>query len=128
MRALIVDDDAFVREVAGLYVQGTGLIPVEAADGVEAIDAFERKPFRIVLLDMLMPNRDGLETIAELRKRWPSTRIIAMSGGSRFFRKLEALDWAVGFGADAILPKPFSPLDLSTAIKAQLKLAPPPIV
>lgn len=41
--------------------------------------------------------------------------------------KADALDWAAGLGADAVLPKPFAPLDLSAAIEAQLRLAPPPI-
>jgi len=124
MRVLVADDDAFARELVGILLQGTGLAAVEAEDGCQAIVEFEKKPFRIALIDMIMPNRDGLETIMELRRRWPATRIIAMSAGSRFLRRADALQWAVGLGADMAIEKPFDMTAFGSVIDEQLKLAP----
>jgi CheY-like chemotaxis protein len=126
MRVLVADDDAFIRELVGILVQGSGLDAVEAADGLEAVVQFEKPPFRIALVDM--PNCDGIETIMAIRRRWPSTRIIAMSAGSRFLRRKEALDWAVGLGADMAIEKPFDPVSFSCVMEEQLALAPPRLV
>lgn len=124
MKVIVVDDDPFVREVAGIFLQGAGLEPVEAADGDEAIAAFEKGPFAIALIDLLMPNREGLETIAEIKRRWPATRVITMSDGSKLIDKAQALDWAQGFGADAIIGKPFDPRSLIEQVDAQRRAAP----
>lgn len=128
MRVLVVDDDEFVREAVGILLGGTGLATVPACDGGEAVAEFEKGPFRIVLVDILMPNRDGLEAIVDIRRRWPTTRIIAMSGGSRRISRHDALDWAMGLGADLALPKPFDPRQFASLIEDQLKLAPPPTI
>ena len=124
MRVLVADDDAFARELVGILLEGTGLAAVEAKDGLQAIVEFEKKPFRIALIDMIMPNRDGLETIMEVRRRWPATRIIAMSAGSRLLRRSDALQWAVGLGADMAIEKPFDMTAFGSVIDEQLKLAP----
>lgn len=125
MRVLVADDDFVVRELIGILIEGLGLAAVPAADGLEAVAEFEKQPFRIALVDIMMPGRDGLETIMELRRRWPDTRIIAMSAGSRFLSRATALDWAVGLGADMALEKPFDPVTFSCVIGEQLALAPP---
>jgi CheY-like chemotaxis protein len=125
MRVLVADDDAFIRELVGILVQGSGLDAVEAADGLEAVAQFEKQPFRIALVDMIMPNCDGIETITAIRRRWPNTRIIAMSAGSRFLSRKDALDWAVGLGADMAIEKPFDPVSFSCVMDEQLALAPP---
>jgi len=125
MRLLIADDDAVVRQLASVFARRLGFEPVEAVDGFEAISAFEEQPFRFALIDMMMPGKDGIETIVELKRRWPTTRVIAMSAGSRFVARAEALDWAMGLGADEALLKPFNVADLQTALMDQLKQAPP---
>lgn len=125
MRLLIADDDAVVRQLVFALAQGLGFEPVEASDGIEAIAAFEQQQFRFALIDMMMPNKDGIETIMELKRRWPSTRVIAMSAGSRFVSRTEATDWGMGLGADAALLKPFSVADLQDALMTQLRQAPP---
>ncbi|PVM93687.1 response regulator [Caulobacter endophyticus] len=126
MRVLVADDDDFIRELVGIFLEGSGLAMVEAEDGLEAIAEFERQPFRIALIDVMMPKQDGIETIAQVRRRWPSTRIIAMSAGSRLIKRDDALAWASGLGADAVVQKPFDPIMLSDIIERQLALAPPP--
>lgn len=128
MRVLVADDDAFIRELIGILVQGSGLVAVEAADGLDGGRAFEKQPFRIALVDMIMPNCDGIETIMAIRRRWPDTRIIAMSAGSRFLGRKDALDWAVGLGADMAIEKPFDPVSFSCVMDEQLGLAPPRLV
>ena len=128
MRILVADDDVFVHEMIETLLKDTGLASVNAADGLQAIAEFEKQPFRIAVIDMMMPNRDGIQTIRDIRRRWPATRIIAMSGGSKLLRRFQVLDWAAELGADAVLPKPFTPQALVEVVEAQLRLAPPPAV
>jgi CheY-like chemotaxis protein len=123
MRILVADDDPFVLEAVGILLRGSGLEVVNACDGDEAIAAFEERPFAVALIDMVMPHRDGLETIMELRRRWPATRIVAMSGGSRFLTKDNTLDWAARLGADITLAKPFDVVAFSSFIEEQVRLA-----
>lgn len=125
MRLLIADDDDVVRQPVSTLARRLGFEPVEVADGVEAIAVFEKQPCGLALIDMMMPNKDGIETIMELKRRWPSTRVIAMSGGSRFILRAEALDWGMGLGADAALFKPFTVVDLQDTLMTQLRLASP---
>lgn len=124
MRILIADDDPLVREVAALLLDGAGLAVVEVVDGLQAVAEFEKAPFELALIDIFMPNRDGVETIRELRRRWPGTRIIAMSGGARIIRREDALEWALGLGADIVIEKPFDPLMFGATIEEQLRLGP----
>ena len=79
--------------------------------------------FDIVLTDIIMPGREGIETIIEIRKRWPDTKIVAMSGGGRI-EPSTFLDLAKSFGADVILKKPFKQSALLEAL-ASLSSSPP---
>ena len=102
---LIVDDDPTVRLIAGELLHGEDHAVVEAEDGDEALKLVGAMPVDLVVLDMLMPNKDGLETIVELRKRQPGIRILAISSGG----KMEPgylLRTAMMFGADECLQKP----------------------
>lgn len=83
-----------------------------AASGEEAIGLLERDAFDAVLIDMVMPDRSGLEILAEVRGRWPASRLVAMSGST------ELLAAAKGAGAHAVLRKPFRRADVYDALKA----------
>lgn len=102
---LVVDDDPTVRIIAAEILTAAGHEVVEAEDGDEALRQVAATPFDLVVLDMLMPNKDGLETIAELRGRRPRLRILAISSGGRMDPG-QLLRMALVFGADETMVKP----------------------
>lgn len=102
---LIVDDDPTVRLIASELLRGDDHAIVEAEDGDEALRIVGAMAVDLVVLDMLMPNKDGLETIVELRKRQPDIRILAISSGGLMERGL-LLRTARVLGADESLQKP----------------------
>ena len=102
---LIVDDDPTVRLIASELLRGDDHAIVEAEDGDEALRIVGAMAVDLVVLDMLMPNKDGLETIIELRKRQPDIRILAISSGGSMDRSL-LLRTAMVIGADESLHKP----------------------
>ena len=102
---LITDDDPTLRAIASELLAGDGHRLLEAADGDEALQILEAETVDLLVLDMLMPNKDGLETILELRRRRTPIRILAISsGGSMDLDSL--LRTAMVFGADRLLSKP----------------------
>ncbi|WIY69060.1 response regulator [Aquidulcibacter paucihalophilus] len=102
---LIVDDDPTVRLIAGELLRGDDHAIVEAEDGDEALRIVDVMAVDLVVLDMLMPNKDGLETIVELRQRQSDIRILAISSGGSMDRSL-LLRTARVLGADESLQKP----------------------
>lgn len=112
---LVVDDDALVRAAARAMLQQQGYEVREACDGEAGLAALAAEPSALVLLDILMPRKEGLETLIELRRVHPATIVIAMSG-SLVRKRNDFLGIAVKFGADAILRKPFTADGLQAAI------------
>ncbi len=88
---------------------------VEAPDGIEGIRLYREKQPHLVITDIVMPKKEGLETILDLRREDPQVKIIAISGGGRIGPE-SYLDIAEGFGANHILTKPFSNKELLEAI------------
>src|SRR5690606_3897942 len=82
-RILLVDDDKDVRDVLHSILLSSGYDVVAVGDGAEAVRTFGESEFDIVITDIIMPVKDGLETISEILEIRPNTRIIAMSGGGR---------------------------------------------
>jgi PAS domain S-box-containing protein len=117
---LIVDDEAIVRGVARRTLEQSGYSVLEAEDGNEAIALYEQERGRIaaVILDMTMPHRSGVETLAELRRIEPAARVILCSGYSTEAHKF---DWA-RLGAKAYLQKPYDPIDLADTLRHVLEL------
>ena len=76
-------------------------------DGREALDSFELMPSDLVLTDIVMPEKEGRQMIAEFRRAHPSVKVIAMSGGGRAM-PIDYLNVATALGADRVLVKPFS--------------------
>lgn len=118
-RILLIDDDKALREVLCLSLEHLGHTVVEAQDGDEGLALFAKHGADVVLTDLIMPGKEGLETIQELRRGYPSVKIIAMSGGGR----VPAQDYLVvarEFGAVRMLAKPFAIPALAAAITATL--------
>ena len=102
---LIVDDDPTVRAIATEMLRSDDHAIVEAADGRQALELIEKMPVDLVILDMLMPNMDGLETILALKQQRSSARILAVSSGGPM-DSASLLKIALTFGADASMQKP----------------------
>jgi CheY-like chemotaxis protein len=108
---LVVDDEADIRALLGRALQGAGFTFDEAADGDQALSKLARHPSDVVVIDIIMPTREGVGTIIEIRQRWPDTYIVAISGAGRI-GPCDFLELAQDVGADRTLSKPFTPAQL----------------
>jgi len=120
-RVLIVDDDPLCRAIAAEALTSAGHDCEEAEDGEIALTRLRAAPVDLVVTDLLMPNKEGLETIIEIRRTWPQTRIIAMSGGSGHAGPEQLLGMAERLGANATLAKPVRAAPLLEAVRRVLQ-------
>lgn len=102
---LIIDDDEDVRAVLRRALEGAGYDVTEAADGKEGLREFRRSPADVIIVDIFMPEKEGLETILEIRELAPHVKTMAISGGG-MTGSLEYLDYANTFGVDRTFTKP----------------------
>lgn len=114
-RVLLVDDDDAIREMLELVLQRRGLHVVKAADGREALRLYSEQEFDLIVTDLIMPNKEGIETILEVRAMKRPIRILAMSGGGRVDQSMH-LHLAKSVGADRVISKPFLPKDFLQVI------------
>jgi CheY-like chemotaxis protein len=117
---LVVDDDVIVRETITRILEDKGYRVLTAENGDEGLSLFRAKRPDLVLTDIIMPEKEGIETIIVIRKEAPAARIIAMSGGGRAQNK-HFLDLAKALGADDALDKPFIEADLLDRVERCLK-------
>ena len=108
---LVIEDDAAFRRMVVRVLAGAGHEVSEASDGREGLALFRAHHPALVITDILMPEREGIETIRQLRREAESVAIIAISGGGAP-PYLRYLDFASKLGADATLAKPFYPAEL----------------
>jgi DNA-binding NtrC family response regulator len=120
-RILVVDDDEGVRLMLRVVMEKSGHEVVEAVNGHEAILAIRKQTPALVIMDIIMPEKEGLETILELRGSHPGLPVIAISGGGRIGSR-SYLDDALKFGAAKVIPKPLD-LDVLRQAVADLILA-----
>jgi DNA-binding response OmpR family regulator len=125
-RILVVEDDLSVGAAIVMTLSREGYDPVHAPDGGTGMRAFESSRFDLAIVDIFLPDLDGLETIAEFRRRAPGIPILAISGFA--FRGsmdpvLDYLALAAKAGAAVCLRKPFAPRQLIASVHASL--APP---
>jgi CheY-like chemotaxis protein len=107
-RILVIDDDGRMRSWLRPALEGAGHSVAEAPDGAAGLAAYRREPADLVLCDLFMPGKDGLEAIRELRRLDPGARVVAMSGGGPFgVEGAELLAVARRLGAARVLLKPF---------------------
>jgi two-component system chemotaxis response regulator CheY len=116
---LIIDDDDSVRDSLRRTLHKEGYTILEASEGKGGLKQLECSRADLVLLDMFMPDKDGPETIGELRRTHPGIRIIAMSGGG-FKGTLDVLHVATKLGARQTLAKPFTREQLLEAVETEL--------
>lgn len=108
---LLIDDDGLFREILAAALVRAGHVVVQAENGRQGAEFFRKAPADLVITDLVMPDREGIEMIAALRRDWPTLPIIAMSGGSPVYLTL-----AARLGAQRTLAKPFAPPLLLRAI------------
>jgi len=117
MKILIVEDEATMAEVVGRYMQREGYSVRHVADGARAMAAVESFHPDLVVLDVMLPNRDGLEICRELRATHGGTPVIMLTARGEETDKILGL----GLGADDYVTKPFSPGELVARVKAVLR-------
>jgi CheY-like chemotaxis protein len=122
-RILVIDDDEMVRTFVRRTLQSAGYEVSIATNGYEAMVSFRQSQPDGVITDLLMPERDGIETILEIRRLAPQVPIVAISGG---FSPMSSvyLKTAEQLGADAVLSKPFSVEQLLAAMGSLMKPKP----
>ena len=120
---LLVEDEEQLRSMLKIVLENAGHTVHEAGDGKEALESYIRHPADLVVTDIVMPNKEGIETILEFRRNHPGLRIIAMSGGGRNSAQ-DYLKLAKSFGADYVLTKPFSNQAILDVVKTVLASPP----
>jgi len=104
---LVADDDPLVQHTCKHCLEAAGYEVALADSGAEAVRAVADGDVSVVLLDVFMPEMDGLETLLSLKKKSPSTSVVVMTGGGARGR-MDFLDVAKKFGADDVIRKPFT--------------------
>jgi CheY-like chemotaxis protein len=117
---LLIDDDEAVRYAIRRVVEDEGFTVAVAENGQQGLDMLDSVSPALVITDLIMPEKEGLETIVELRKRQPGLPIIAISGGGRDAEP-DFLNFARKLGANEVLAKPFEPEQLVDALHRHLR-------
>jgi CheY-like chemotaxis protein len=112
----IVDDDDELRATMRHQLEDAGLRVFESANGRDGVESAEKTGAAIAIVDIVMPDQEGLETIRTLRMRIPGIRLLAMSGFASNY-----LEMAKKFGADDVLRKPFTGRELVTRVHQLLE-------
>ena len=120
-RILLIDDDEGARQLSRQILELAKYKVVSACNGIEATDILKKSVFDIIITDIVMPDKDGLEIIRDVRKQYPDTKLIAVSGGGNV-SGVEYLNIARLFGAQITLEKPYSDVQLLKAISKVLEM------
>lgn len=113
---LVIDDDKNIREVVKLYLRKEGYEVTEAADGAIGADLFFGKQYDLVILDIMMPVQDGIETMKQIRAK-SNVPVIMLTAKGDTIDKVLALE----LGADDYVVKPFDPKELVARVKAVIR-------
>lgn len=119
-RILVVDDDPSICKTLRIGLTKAGYDVVEARDGEEAARLWRESPTDLVIADIYMPNKSGLQLIMELQKESPSTPIIATSDGGRT-KNLNPLNYSEVLGAVKSVAKPFTIEKMLELVNSELK-------
>lgn len=113
---LVVDDDKEIVNAIEIYLTQEGYKIFKAYNGEEALKQIEENEIHLVILDIMMPNKDGLETLQEIRKD-KTIPVIMLSAKSEDYDKISGLNT----GADDYITKPFNPLELIARVKSNIR-------
>ncbi|MCH5315397.1 MAG: response regulator transcription factor [Eubacterium sp.] len=113
---LVCDDDEAILESLRIYLDNAGYNVITAVDGIDALKKIESNEIHCVVLDIMMPQLDGLKTTLKIREKY-NFPIILLSAKSEDTDKIAGL----GFGADDYVTKPFNPLELVARVNSQIR-------
>ncbi len=113
---LVVDDDKEIVNAIEIYLKTEGYNIIKAYNGKEALQVLEKEKVHLVILDIMMPEKDGLETLEEIRKN-KSVPVILLSAKSEDYDKISGLNT----GADDYITKPFNPLELIARVNSNIR-------
>ena len=113
---LVVDDDKEIVNAIEIYLSQEGYKIIKAYDGEEALKKIEENEIHLIILDIMMPNKDGIETLQEIRKS-KTIPVIMLSAKSEDYDKISGLNT----GADDYVTKPFNPLELIARVKSNIR-------
>lgn len=113
---LVVDDDKEIVKTIEIYLTREGYNILKAYDGEEALKKMKENEIHLVILDIMMPNKDGIETLEEIRKT-KTIPVIMLSAKSEDYDKIEGLNT----GADDYVTKPFNPLELIARVNSCIR-------
>jgi YesN/AraC family two-component response regulator len=118
-KILIVDDEVSILIMLKRMLERAGYEVYTAANGYEALKVYEREKPQLIITDIIMPEKEGLELIIDLRKTNPDLKIIAISGGGRI-QPYNYLPSASLFGANMTFHKPLDPKEFVAAVNKLL--------
>ena len=113
---LVVDDDKEIVNAIEIYLKREGYNIIKAYNGNEALKKLEENEIHLIILDIMMPEKDGMETLQEIRKN-KTIPVILLSAKSEDYDKISGLDT----GADDYITKPFNPLELIARVKSNVR-------
>lgn len=113
---LVVDDDREIVKAIEIYLKREGYNVIKAYDGNEALNQVKENEIHLIILDVMMPKKDGMQTLEELRKK-NSIPVIMLSAKSEDYDKISGLE----LGADDYITKPFNPLELVARVKSNIR-------
>jgi len=116
LTVLVTDDDQDIRDGIEIYLKNEGYKVLKAADGVEALELLEKNEVHLIILDIMMPNMDGITATFKIRAE-RNIPIIMLSAKAEDTDKIHGLS----VGADDYISKPFHPLELLARVKSQLR-------
>lgn len=105
-KVLLIEDDYELRELLTIVLERECLFVEGAENGIEGVKKFRESPFDLVVTDIIMPEKEGIETIVELKEIQSDVKIMAISGGGQIEAD-EYLGMASNFGVEKALAKPF---------------------
>ena len=114
---LVCDDDLAILESIEIYLKAEGFYVLKAESGDQALNIIAQNEIQCLVLDIMMPGTDGLQTTLKIREQKKNFPIIMLSAKSEDTDKIAGL----GFGADDYVTKPFNPLELVARVKSQIR-------
>jgi len=115
-KILVIDDDVVVRTAMVQFLADLGYDVVSAEDGQRGMRLFRSEKPDLVITDIIMPEKEGIQTIAEIRRERPDAKVIAVSGGGRI-GNTDFLKIARQLGATDVIAKPVDPDDFAARIE-----------
>lgn len=120
-RILIIEDDPITQELVKDILEEENYDVEVAGNGIDGLELQNSNPFDLIITDIVMPEKEGIETILEIKRDYPKVKLIAISGGASYGAN-GYLKMAKMLGVERTFPKPFERDDIVNAVKELLEL------